>query len=507
MFLSTVITMLAAAQTLGPPGGAVSASAPALDWGGAMPFLLLAGTALGTLALDLVLVGRGRFWLTALGLGGVVITALTLVRGFGAPEEVVGGMLVLDDFARFFHVVFLCIAALTILVAIEYVERTGIPRGEFYAMILFAVLGMMVMASAADLIMVFLGLEALSIPLYILAGFLRRQVGSNESALKYLLLGAFASAFLLYGIALLYGAAGSTRLASIAAHLGDGGAWDNPLVYLGVGLLLVGLAFKVAAVPFHMWLPDVYEGAPTPVTAFMIAGTKAAAFATLLRALGTALLPLPPEWTAPLWVLALLTMAVGNIAALTQQSIKRMLAYSSIGHAGYLLVAVVAGTSRGFSGILFYLVVYAFMNLGAFAVIIAVAAPGEERPALSSVSGLASRHPVLAFCMAIFMFSLAGIPPTGGFVGKLYIFSAAMEANYVGLALLAVLCSVIAVFFYLRVVLAMYMEEPREEMPSPRLSPGILLTLLLAMAVILQTGILPGMMWEVAVRAVERFLG
>jgi NADH-quinone oxidoreductase subunit N len=256
-----------------------------------------------------------------------------------------------------------------------------------------------------------------------------------------------------------------------------------------------------------MWLPDVYEGAPTPVTAFMIAGTKAAAFATLLRALGTALLPLPPEWTAPLWVLALLTMGVGNIAALTQQSIKRMLAYSSIGHAGYLLVAVVAGTSRGFSGILFYLVVYAFMNLGAFAVIIAVAAPGEEQPALSSVSGLASRHPILAFCMAIFMFSLAGIPPTGGFVGKLYIFSAAIEANYVGLALLAVVCSVIAVFFYLRVVLAMYMEEPREAMPSPRLSPGILLTLFLAMAVILQTGILPGTIWEVAVRAVERFLG
>jgi len=256
-----------------------------------------------------------------------------------------------------------------------------------------------------------------------------------------------------------------------------------------------------------MWLPDVYEGAPTPVTAFMIAGTKAAAFATLLRALGTALLPLPPEWTAPLWVLAVLTMGVGNIAALTQQSIKRMLAYSSIGHAGYLLVAVVAGTSRGFSGILFYLVVYAFMNLGAFAVIIAVAAPGEERPALSSVAGLASRHPVLAFCMAIFMFSLAGIPPTGGFVGKLYIFSAAMEANYVGLALLAVLCSVIAVFFYLRVVVVMYMEEPREEMPSPTLSPGILFTLVLAMAVILQTGILPGTMWEVAVRVVERFLG
>ncbi|MGH7387432.1 MAG: NADH-quinone oxidoreductase subunit N, partial [Candidatus Methylomirabilales bacterium] len=290
-------------------------------------------------------------------------------------------------------------------------------------------------------------------------------------------------------------------------HLGDRGAWDNPLVYLGVGLLLVGLAFKVAAVPFHMWLPDVYEGAPTPVTAFMIAGTKAAAFATLLRALGTALLPLPPEWTAPLWVLAVLTMGVGNIAALTQQSIKRMLAYSSIGHAGYLLVAVVAGTSRGFSSILFYLVVYAFMNLGAFAVIIAVAAPAEERPALSSVAGLASRHPVLAFCMAIFMFSLAGIPPTGGFVGKLYIFSAAMEANYVGLALLAVLCSVIAVFFYLRVVVVMYMEEPREEMPSPTLSPGILFTLVLAMAVILQTGILPGTMWEVAVRAVERFLG
>jgi NADH-quinone oxidoreductase subunit N len=319
-----------------------------------------------------------------------------LVSGFGDQKRVVGEMLILDDFSRFFHLLFLLITALTVLVSVKDVEQERMHRGEYYALVLFATLGMMVMASAADLIMLFLGLEAL-----ILSGFLRGQLTSNESALKYLLLGAFASAFLLYGIAFLYGSAGSTRLDRIAAHLSHGAAWENPLVFFGIGLLLVGLAFKIAAVPFHM-LPDVYEGAPTSVTAFMIAGTKAAAFAALLRAFGTALTPLHAEWVAPLWILALLTMGVGNVAALTQQSIKRMLAYSSIAHAGYLLVAFLAGTSRGFSSILFYLVVYAFMNLGAFAVIIALARQGEERPTLSAYAGLGFRHPVLAFSMAVF---------------------------------------------------------------------------------------------------------
>jgi NADH-quinone oxidoreductase subunit N len=504
---ASLVPVLSLAHALGPPGGPGSAGASPLDWGGAVPFLLVTGTALGTLVLDMVVGGRGRGWLTAAGLGGLSLTALVLMRGFGAPERVLGAMLVLDDFSRFFHIVFLLIAALTILLSADYVARTGIPRGEFYTLILFAVLGMMVMASAADLVMVFLGLEALSIPLYILAGFLRRQVRSNESALKYLLLGAFASAFLLYGIALLYGAVGSTRLTNVAAHLGRGEAWDNPLVYFGVGLLLVGLGFKMAAVPFHMWLPDVYEGAPTPVTAFMIAGTKAAAFATLLRAVGTAFTPLRPEWIAPLWVLAILTMGVGNVAALTQESIKRMLAYSAIGHAGYLLVALVAGSSRGVAGILFYLVVYAFMNLGAFAVLVAVAGPGEERPTLATCAGLSARHPVLAFSMAVFMFSLAGLPPTGGFVGKFYIFSAAVEADFIGLALFAVLCSVISVFFYIRVVVAMYMVAPREDAAPPATSLGIIVTVALAIAVVAQMGLLPGTVWGLAVRTVERFLG
>ncbi|MEE8152512.1 MAG: NADH-quinone oxidoreductase subunit N [candidate division NC10 bacterium] len=485
----------------------MSVTGTQLDWGGMAPFLLLTATALGTLLLDLFLSPRHRVRLAYLGLTGLLITMALLVHGFGGQERVVAEMLIVDDFSRFFHLVFLLIAALTILVSVKSVEQEGTHQGEYYALVLFATLGMMVMASAADLIMVFLGLEALSIPLYILSGFLRGDVRSNESALKYLLLGAFASAFLLYGIAFLYGAVGSTRLKSIAAHLGHGAAWENPLVFLGVGLLLVGLAFKVAAVPFHMWLPDVYEGAPTPVTAFMIAGTKAAAFSALLRVFGTALSPLPPEWIPPLWVVALLTMGVGNIAALTQQSIKRMLAYSSIAHAGYLLVAVVAGTSRGFSSILFYLVVYAFMNLGAFAVIIALARQGEESPTLSSYAGLGFRHPVLAFSMAVFMFSLAGLPPTGGFMGKFYIFSAAVEADYVGLVIIAVVCSLISVFFYLRVVVVMYMEEPREGHSSPVLSPAILVTLFLATAAILQLGLLPAGVWDLAVRSVQSFWG
>ena len=485
----------------------MSVSAPQLDWGGMAPFLLLTVTALATLLLDLFLSPRHRVRLTYLGLTGLLLTMAILVRGFGEGERVVVDMLILDDFSRFFHLVFLLIAALTVLVSVTYVEREGIQQGEYYALILFGTLGMMVMASAADLIMIFLGLEALSIPLYILTGFLRGDLRSNEAALKYLLLGAFASAFLLYGIAFLYGAVGSTRLERIAAHLSQGAAWENPLVFLGIGLFLVGLAFKVGAVPFHMWLPDVYEGAPTPVTAFMIAGTKAAAFAALLRAFGTALTPLRPEWVAPLWVLALLTMGVGNVAALTQQSIKRMLAYSSIAHAGYLLVALVTGTSRGFASILFYLVVYAFMNLGAFAVIIALARQGEERPTLSTYAGLSSRHPAMAFTMAVFMFSLAGLPPTGGFMGKFYIFSAAVEADYVGLTVIAVICSLISVFFYLRVVVVMYMEEPQEGHPSPVVSPAILITLLLATAATLQLGIMPAGVWDLAVRSIRVFWG
>ena len=485
----------------------MSGSTTQLDWGAMAPFLALTMAALGTLLLDLFLSSRHQVRLMYVGLTGLLLAMAMLVHGFGGGERVVGEMLILDDFSRFFHLVFILIAVLTILVSAKSMEHEGAHPGEYYALILFATLGMMVMASAADLIMIFLGLEALSIPLYILSGFLRGQVRSNESALKYLLLGAFASAFLLYGIAFLYGAVGSTRLGRIAAHLRDGSAWDNPLVFLGVGLLLVGLAFKVAAVPFHMWVPDVYEGAPTPVTAFMIAGTKAAAFAALLRAFGTAITPLPAAWVTPLWVIALLTMGVGNIAALTQQSIKRMLAYSSIAHAGYLLVALVAGTSRGYSSILFYLVVYAFMNLGAFGVIIALARQGEESPTLSSYAGLGFRHPALAFSMAVFMFSLAGLPPTGGFMGKFYIFSAAVEADYVGLAILAVLCSLISVFFYLRVVVVMYMQEPREGTARPTFSPAILVTLFLATAATLQLGLLPSRVWDLAVWSVRSFWG
>lgn len=485
----------------------MTVSVAPLNWEALFPFLVLTAAALGTLALDLFSSPRHQGQLRYVGLLGVVLTMAALVHGFGKGEQVAGTMLILDDFARFFHLVFLGIAALTILVSVGPMEEAGAHQGEYYALILFATLGMMVMASAADLIMIFLGLEALSIPLYILSGFLRGKVRSNESALKYLLLGAFASAFLLYGIAFLYGAVGNTRLERIAAHLSRGAAWENPLVSLGIGLLLVGLAFKVAAVPFHMWLPDVYEGAPTPVTAFMIAGTKAAAFSALVRAFGTAMTPLRAEWVTPLWVIALLTMGVGNIAALTQQSIKRMLAYSSIAHAGYLLVALVAGTSRGYSSILFYLVVYAFMNLGAFAVIIAVARRGEEAPTLSSYAGLGFRHPVLAFSMAVFMFSLAGLPPTGGFMGKFYIFSAAVEADYVGLVILAVLCSLISVFFYLRVVVVMYMEEPREGLSHAIFSPAILVALFLATAATLQLGLLPARVWDLAVRSVQSFWG
>jgi len=353
---------------------------------------------------------------------------------------------------------------------------------------------------------IFLGLETLSIALYILAGFLREQLRSNESALKYLLLGAFATGFLLYGIALVYGATGSTNLRQIAAVVATGNL-NNPVwLTIGAGLLIVGFAFKVASVPFHMWTPDVYEGAPTSVTAFMIAGTKAAAFAGFLRVLMTALPALAPDWSRVLWLLAVLTMTVGNVVAIAQTSIKRMLAYSSIAHAGYLLVALVAASTLGSGSILFYLVAYTFMNLGAFAVVIALARQDGERTSLEEYAGLGWKYPFLGAAMALFMFSLAGIPPTAGFMGKFYIFNAAIQANYVGLAIIGVLNSVVSVYYYLRVTVIMYMGQGEEAPAASRLAPALGLAVLIAILGTLELGLFPARFLEMALRSVGALL-
>jgi len=316
-----------------------------------------------------------------------------------------------------------------------------------------------VMAASNDLITVFLGLELMSLALYVMVGFRRSNLESNEAALKYFLLGAFASGFLLYGIALLYGATGSTNLRAIAAFLSDSPLGGSALVLAGALLLLVGFGFKVAAVPFHMWTPDAYEGAPTSVTAFMSAGAKAAGFAALLRVAGSALAEIQADWRPILTWLAILTMTVGNVSALLQTNLKRMLAYSSIAHAGYVLVALTAGGTEGASAAVFYLAVYSFMNLGAFGILALLGREQEERVLLSDLSGLGFRQPLLGLAMTVFMISLGGIPPTAGFMGKVYVFGAAIEAGLIPLVIVGVLNSVVSVFYYLRVTVAMYMQE------------------------------------------------
>jgi len=472
-----------------------------------LPLLVVTATGLLVLILDPFTSPAHRGRLGILSLAGVAVAAIALLQRRGVSEIVFGGMLAADGFAWFFNLLFLLVAGLTLLISMPYVRRFGMDQGEYYALLLFSTLGMMIMASSLDLITIFLGLETLSISLYILAGFLRERLESNESAVKYLLLGAFASGFVLYGIALVYGATASTNLKRVAEVVASGRVTSPTLLIIGMGLLIIGFGFKVASVPFHMWMPDVYEGAPTSVTAFMIAGTKAAAFAAFLRILMTALPSLQPDWGRILWVLAVLTMTVGNVVAIAQSNIKRMLAYSSIAHAGYILVALVAANKLGSGSILFYLVAYSFMNLGAFAVVIALALQDRERVSIHDYAGLGLKYPFLGAAMALFMFSLAGIPPTGGFMGKFYIFSAAIQAKYIGLAIIGVLNSVISAYYYLRITVVMYMGQGEAEPAAGRLSPALGLAMLIAVLGTLQLGLFPSRFLELALRSVEALFG
>ncbi len=376
------------------------------------------------------------------------------------------GMFVHDGFTVFFTLLFCGVAAVAVLLSWDYVKRTRINQAEYYALLLSATLGMIIMSASNDLITIFLGLELMSLALYVLVGFQRNRLDSNEAAMKYFLLGAFASGFLLYGIALLYGATGTTNLNRMAAFLAGSPLLANPLLLTGSLLLLVGFAFKVAAVPFHMWTPDAYEGAPTTVTGYMSVGAKAAGFAALLRVVLLALPDLQADWRPILSWLAILTMTVGNVTALLQNNLKRMLAYSSIAHAGYVLVALVAGGPDGASAALFYLAVYALMNLGAFGLLALLGRGPDERVLISDLAGLGFRQPFLALAMTVFMISLGGIPPTAGFMGKVYVFSVAVKAGLIPLVVVGVLNSVVSVFYYLRVTVALYMEEPPGE-PVP----------------------------------------
>jgi NADH-quinone oxidoreductase subunit N len=407
-----------------------------------------------------------------------------------------------DNFAIFFKGIFLVSAALSILITDQYLQREGCNQGEIYPLMLFATVGMMLMAAGTDLMTIFLGLEVLSVSLYVLAGFNRDNVRSNEAGLKYFLLGAFSTGFLLYGMALTYGATGTTKVAKIAAAAQSGMVSSNLMLVAGMLLMATGFAFKVAAAPFHMWTPDVYEGAPTPVTAFMSVGPKAAGFAAFLRVFLVALPVFKPEWSALVWILAVLTMTVGNITALYQQNIKRMLAYSSIAHAGYVLVGFTAGNAVGTAGIMFYMLSYAFMNIGAFAIIVLVGKKGEENNNISDYAGFGYKHPILGVAMCVFLFSLAGIPPAAGFVGKFYLFSGAVQAGYIWLAIIGVLNSAASVYYYLRVMVFMYFKEPTEDFSWVKLTPAFVICLIIAVAGVMIPGVIPGSILELAQKAI-----
>ncbi|MGZ9221991.1 MAG: NADH-quinone oxidoreductase subunit N [Anaerolineales bacterium] len=424
---------------------------------------------------------KDRKGITALlaALGLAFTLSFTLIQIGEEPTTGFNGMAVSDGFSIFVNALLLVSGLLGIALAYGYVKRMGLERGEYYTLLLFSVTGMMLMAQAADLIMVFIALELLSIPLYVLAAFARPRVESEEAGLKYFLLGAFATGFVVYGTALVFGAAQSTNLASIVAFASEGAsgpstALGGPLLLsIGAALILVGFGFKVAAVPFHMWTPDVYQGAPSPVTAFMSSGAKIAGFAALLRVFATAFPSIAVDMTGILWALAALTMILGNVVAIAQTNIKRLLAYSSIAQAGYILMAFVPyGNPEvardSIAAGLFYLVAYAITNFGAWSVVIALEKSEGRGLEISDYAGLARKYPVLAAAMTVFMLSLIGLPPTVGLIGKIYLFRAVIEGGFYGLAIIGVLTSLVSAYYYLRVVVFMYMRdgEPEAERES-----------------------------------------
>jgi NADH-quinone oxidoreductase subunit N len=429
------------------------------------------------------------------GLGALTLAlialAFVLVLGLlGQSGIAFAGAIAADNFAVFFELVILISAALVVLMSIDYLPAFGLSAAEYYALVLFSTFGMMLMATGGDLIVIFIGFEVMSISVYVLAGFLRRSLKSNEAALKYFVMGAFSTAFLLYGIALVYGATGTIKLGPIRAALSNPMA-GNPLLLSGVGLMLVGFGFKVAAVPFHMWTPDAYEGAPTPVTAFMAVGVKLGAFAAFIRIFMVHLGPVSPDWSIVLWVIAAFTMTVGNLVALVQVNIKRMLAYSAIAHAGYILVGMTAAGSQAGGAILYYLLGYAFTNLGAFAAVIALERRGVDSDLITNYRGLAVRHPGLAAAMTLFLLSLTGVPPLAGFLGKFYVFSAALNAGLVWLVIIAVINSVISAYYYIAVIVAMYMREGEAVIGTLGRRPAVITALAVAAIGTVLIGIYP----------------
>ena len=432
--------------------------------------------------------------------GSLAAIAATLYQSH-YPGTGFWGMVQVDGFSVFFHLVVTGVTAVVILTSYEYMEAQQIRAGEYYGLILLGAVGMCLMSSAVELVLIFIALEISSISTYVLAGFRRRAAISSEASLKYFLLGSFATAFFLYGVALMFGATGSTSIAVIGGVLRSG---QIPLLaYAGVALMFVGLGFKVAAAPFHVWTPDVYEGAPAPVVGFMSTAPKAAVFAVLLRIMFEANAP-GRVWL--IWVAAALSMTLGNVGALVQQNVKRLLAYSSIAHAGYLLVAFASLPDNGIPAAMFYTASYAAMNVGAFAVVSHFAGAGERRVTLDDYAGLGRRSPLLAATLTIFLLSLIGIPMTGGFFAKFYVFSAALQANLVGLTIIGVLNSAVGAYYYLRIIVMMYMREARDDTPVAPVSASLGTALAISVVATLYLGILPGRVLEHASRSAAQLL-
>jgi NADH-quinone oxidoreductase subunit N len=482
----------------------VPAGFSAADFLYILPELVLTGGAMLVLLLSVLVPRRdGLILWTALAV--VAITLVLVVRFFGLDVTAARGLLAIDGFAAFFKVIVLLSAALTLLMSAPYLRVEGIKVGEYYFLILCASIGMMFMASGVDLITLFIGLETMAVSFYVLVGFLKPNPRSNEAAVKYFLLGGFSLGILLYGMSLIYGATGTTSLPGIAAALS--GQDSTMMLVLAVILVGAGMGFKIAAVPFHMWAPDVYEGAPTPVTAFLSVGSKAASFAMLLRIFVVGLPSLGDEWALFFLVLAVVTMTVGNIAALTQSNLKRMLAYSSIAHAGYLLIGVVVRTERGVAAMLVYLGVYLFMQLGAFAVVTAMRRSDSIGDELKDLNGLSKRSPMVAFAMLFFMLSLGGIPPTAGFMGKIWLFGAAIDAGFIWLAVIAVANSAVSIYYYLRVVVFMWINQ-EEPVGSPLvIGPAMRVAIGVALLGTVVLGLYPQFLFEHAETAARTLQG
>ena len=434
-----------------------------------------------------------------IGLVGAMVSSRLLWNG----NQIGFGVVVLDNFAVFFNMAICAMGVITVLVSTGSAERDKLPIGEYYALMLFAVAGMMLMGSTNDLLMIFIALEAMSLAVYVMTGLKRTSSAGAEGAFKYFVLGAFSSAFFLYGIALVYASTGTTNLDTLGMAVAGQVSHPDFMLIAAVVLLLVGFGFKVSAVPFHMWTPDAYQGAPTLVTGFMSTGVKAAAFAAFVRVFLSAFEPLHDNWVPVLSALAGLTMILGTVVGVAQTSVKRMLAYSSIAHAGYILLGLIAGTETGKAAILFYVVAYGITNLGAFGVLAALSTPDRPHDDVKDFAGLGYEKPGLAGLLTVFLLSLGGFPPTVGFIAKWYVFAAAVDRGFIALAILGVLTSVVSVFFYLRIVVMMYMSEEKVPGHRPAVAPLALVGMVIALAVVIYLGVLPGNLLSIAANSAQ----